>query len=144
LIDSSVLIAAERGRLDLAAKLSSLGEEPVALAAISASELLHGVRRAATSAQRIQREAFVERVLSSIDVAPSIWSSRAFTQSAQQRCTRRPWERTMPDRRDRDHTRIPGCDARPSQLPQGTRPPRLALVSAHLPQHLVAPRALAH
>ena len=68
LIDSSVLIAAERGRLDLPARLLPLGEEPIALAAISASELLHGVQRATTTAQKARRQAFVEHVLTSIEV----------------------------------------------------------------------------
>jgi len=33
LIDSSILVAAERGKLDLAERLASLGEDAVALAA---------------------------------------------------------------------------------------------------------------
>ncbi|HEV8245035.1 MAG TPA: PIN domain-containing protein [Polyangiaceae bacterium] len=68
LIDSSVLVAAERGKLDLKAKLSSLGEEPIAVAAITASELLHGVHRASSSTQRSVREAFVEQLLSNVEV----------------------------------------------------------------------------
>jgi predicted nucleic acid-binding protein len=46
LIDSSVLIAAERGQLsfdDIAARYS---DEDVAISAVTASELLHGVYRA--------------------------------------------------------------------------------------------------
>ena len=70
LIDSSVLIAAERGKLDLETKLLSLGTEPVALSAVTASELLHGVHRAATSAQQSRREAFVEQLLAHVDVIP--------------------------------------------------------------------------
>lgn len=43
-IDSSVVIAAERGRLDRAEVLKSPPEdETLAIAAITASELLHGV-----------------------------------------------------------------------------------------------------
>ena len=41
LIDSSVLIAAERGRLDLESVLRDYAETDFALAAITASELLH-------------------------------------------------------------------------------------------------------
>jgi tRNA(fMet)-specific endonuclease VapC len=67
LIDSSVLVAAERGRLDLEQQLLSLGSEPVAVAAVTASELLHGVHRATTAAQRSRREAFVERILSHVE-----------------------------------------------------------------------------
>ncbi len=68
-IDSSVLIAAERGRLDWAEVLKSLPEDqPVAISAITASELLHGVHRAATAEQRAKREAFVERLLATLPV----------------------------------------------------------------------------
>lgn len=70
LIDTSVLIAAERGDLDLTALVAGRADEAVALAAISASELLHGVHRAKTPAQRAAREAFVEGLLSAIPVVP--------------------------------------------------------------------------
>jgi len=46
LLDTAVLIAAERATFDMPGYLVSLGEAPVALAAISASVLLHGVERA--------------------------------------------------------------------------------------------------
>ena len=46
LVDSSILIAAERGQLDLDA-LGAKGEElEFAISAVTASELLHGVHRA--------------------------------------------------------------------------------------------------
>ena len=67
-IDSSIFIAAERGRLDLDRVLREHPDEPVALAAITASELLHGLHRAATPAQRRRREAFVESLLSELPV----------------------------------------------------------------------------
>lgn len=70
LIDSSVLIAAERRKLDLGDTLGTHGEEPVGIASITASELLHGVHRAATIAQRQRREAFVERLLAVVPVFP--------------------------------------------------------------------------
>lgn len=70
LIDASVLIAAERGRLDLPALLQGHGEEDVALAAITASELLHGVHRATKPALRARREAFVEQILANLPVVP--------------------------------------------------------------------------
>jgi tRNA(fMet)-specific endonuclease VapC len=59
LIDSSVLIAAERGELGLDALLARYAEEDVAISAMTASELLHGVHRARTAAQRHRRQAFV-------------------------------------------------------------------------------------
>ena len=70
LIDSSVLVAAERGTLDLNDKLGKELDNPVALAAISASELLHGVHRATSLNQRARRQAFVEQLLSALPVIP--------------------------------------------------------------------------
>jgi tRNA(fMet)-specific endonuclease VapC len=63
LIDSSVLIAWERDQLDLETKLTDQAHEDFAISAITASELLHGVYRAKTAAQRSRREAFVEGLL---------------------------------------------------------------------------------
>lgn len=70
LIDSSVLIARERETLDLDAALLEHADEPVGIAAITASELLHGIQRAATTAQRRRRETFVERLLAALPVFP--------------------------------------------------------------------------
>jgi predicted nucleic acid-binding protein len=70
LIDSSVLIAAERRRLDLEEPLGPHAEEPVGIASITAAELLHGVHRASTAAQRQRRETFVERLLAVLPVFP--------------------------------------------------------------------------
>lgn len=69
LIDTSVLVAAERGLLDLDRLLADYADERVALAAISASELLHGVHRLKGVA-RARTEAFVERVLAALPVVP--------------------------------------------------------------------------
>lgn len=63
LIDTGVLIAAERGRFSLADVVAALGEEPEALAAITASELLHDVHRAKDPAIRERRLRFVEFIL---------------------------------------------------------------------------------
>lgn len=70
LIDSSVLIAAERGQLNLEALLAEHAEENFAISAVTASELLHGVHRARTPAQRNRREAFVEGLLARLPVIP--------------------------------------------------------------------------
>ncbi|HEY6365388.1 MAG TPA: type II toxin-antitoxin system VapC family toxin [Candidatus Binatia bacterium] len=67
-IDSSVLIAWERKRLDLENQLAQRVEEDFAISTMTASELLHGVHRAVTPAQRSQREAFVEGLLHRIPV----------------------------------------------------------------------------
>jgi predicted nucleic acid-binding protein len=68
LIDSSVLIAWERDRLDLKNRLAELPEEDFAISTITASELLHGVHRATSPARRSQREAFVEGLLSRLPI----------------------------------------------------------------------------
>lgn len=70
LIDSSVLIAAERGVLDFSDLSTRYGEEDVAISAVTASELLHGVHRAGTAAQRHRRQAFVEGLLAHLPVVP--------------------------------------------------------------------------
>ncbi|HXV62256.1 MAG TPA: PIN domain-containing protein [Vicinamibacteria bacterium] len=68
LIDSSILVAAERGRLDLESALAKHQDSQFAISAITASELLHGVHRARGEARRGRRQAFVEGLLSSIPV----------------------------------------------------------------------------
>lgn len=70
LLDTAVLIAAERGTFDMAAYLAALGDAPVALAAITASELLHGVERTRDAAIRQRRSAFVDGVLANVPVIP--------------------------------------------------------------------------
>lgn len=62
-IDTSLLIAGERGRLDIAACVAGRESELFYLSVISASELLHGVWRADQAATRTRRSAFVEEVL---------------------------------------------------------------------------------
>ena len=68
-IDSSVLIAAERGHLDLAAALTDHRDETFAISAVTASELLHGVHRVAPS-KRAVTEAFVEGLIERLPVLP--------------------------------------------------------------------------
>ena len=70
LIDSSILIAAERGLLDLDVQLADHRDEPFALSAVTASELLHGVHRAHDAERRVQRERFVEGLLQRLPVLP--------------------------------------------------------------------------
>jgi len=66
-IDSSVLIAAERRQLDLRAALEDYKKETFFISAVTASELLHGVHRVA-AAKRPATEAFVEGILQRIPV----------------------------------------------------------------------------
>jgi predicted nucleic acid-binding protein len=68
LIDASILIAVERGTLDYDAVLAKHRESDYALSAITASELLHGVHRAASEGLRTRREAYVEALLGSLPV----------------------------------------------------------------------------
>ena len=68
LIDSSVLIAAERGSLELEILVREHADVDFAIAAITASELLQGVHRAKEQARRTRREAFVEAILTTLPV----------------------------------------------------------------------------
>jgi tRNA(fMet)-specific endonuclease VapC len=70
LIDSSVFIALERRGAGPDDVLTLVPDEPVALAAVSASELLFGVERADTPQRRARRERFVEVMLALIPVLP--------------------------------------------------------------------------
>jgi tRNA(fMet)-specific endonuclease VapC len=69
-LDTSVLIAAERGRLDLDRLLTAPGVEGVAVASITLSELLVGVARAKDSVARGRRSGFAEWVAAAIPVLP--------------------------------------------------------------------------
>ena len=68
LVDSSVLIDIERRRQSLDSLEAIANEEPIALAAISVSELLVGVHRAETEERARSRAAFVEDVVSRFTV----------------------------------------------------------------------------
>jgi len=81
LIDASILIEAERGRLDLEPHVTRHGEEEAFLSVVTASELLHGAHRATQPDVRARRSAFVEGILErfpllSVDLA----SARAHAQ----------------------------------------------------------------
>ena len=67
ILDSSVLIAAERGLLDLAVALGDHRDETFAISAVTASELLHGMHRV-TASKRARTEAFVEGILEKLPV----------------------------------------------------------------------------
>ena len=70
LIDSSVLVEVERGRLALEAVLDRGGDRPVAIAAITAAELLHGVHRLRASKRKARAEAVVETLLAALPAVP--------------------------------------------------------------------------
>ena len=66
LIDTSVLVDAERGGGGALGRVPEDGEHSISF--ITVSELLHGVRRAADGARRTQRQAFVEHVLGELEM----------------------------------------------------------------------------
>jgi tRNA(fMet)-specific endonuclease VapC len=68
LIDTSVIVAWERRNLDFAALEQRLHTTTVAISAITASELLHGVHRANSAYRRSRRGAFVNSLLSAVPV----------------------------------------------------------------------------
>jgi tRNA(fMet)-specific endonuclease VapC len=81
LIDSSVLIEADRGKLDLARLAAQYAQETFSISAVTASELLYGVHRAVAPAQRARRRAFVEGLLASMPVLPfDLVTARAHTE----------------------------------------------------------------
>jgi predicted nucleic acid-binding protein len=70
ILDTSVLVAAERETVRLEPFLESLGEAQVAITAITAAELLHGCHRASDPGVRARRFAFVEALLDLMPVLP--------------------------------------------------------------------------
>ncbi len=70
ILDSSVLIAAERGRYNLVGLLDAHPNEPFFITAITASELLHGCVRAIDAVVRERRTRFVEGVVQDYAVLP--------------------------------------------------------------------------
>ncbi len=68
MLDTSVLVAAERRAFALDALLESVGGESVGIAALTASELLHGCHRAADPGMRARRFAFVESLLALVPI----------------------------------------------------------------------------
>ena len=70
ILDSSILIAAERNRFDLVGFLSAHANDAILITAITASELLHGCERAKDSSVRERRTKFVEALLQDYLVLP--------------------------------------------------------------------------
>jgi predicted nucleic acid-binding protein len=68
LIDTSVLVAAERGRFDLRGWMRAREHEEFGLSAVTASELLQGVLRAASGRRREGRKALVEGLLAEVPI----------------------------------------------------------------------------
>ena len=129
MLDSSVIIAAERGELRLDALLADLGETSVSIAAITASELLHGTHRASSPAVRMRRSAFVEVVLRDVPVRnfglgearlhAELWASLAAdgqmigTHDLQIAATALAAGDSLVTLNTRDFSRVPGLDLEP-------------------------------
>lgn len=70
LIDTSVIISLERRKLPVSAMAEMLKDEPIAIASITASELLAGYYRSSVGQQREERLDFIEFVLTAFPVLP--------------------------------------------------------------------------
>jgi tRNA(fMet)-specific endonuclease VapC len=70
LIDASVLIEHERGRIDLGEKVRDREDERFFLSVVTASELLHGVHRAHHAPVRARRSAWVEGIFDRFPILP--------------------------------------------------------------------------
>ncbi len=70
LIDASVLIDHERGRIEIEEQLRQRQDEEFFLSVITASELLHGVHRASDPGICSRRSAWVEAILERFPILP--------------------------------------------------------------------------
>ena len=81
ILDTSVLIEAERGRLDIDECIRGREEEPFGLSVITVSELLHGVHRADSRKRRLKRSAYVEKVIELFPIYPfDLAASRVYAE----------------------------------------------------------------
>lgn len=73
-LDSSVLIAAERARLSTPEAIksirSSVGEVPIAICALTVAELAHGIYRAASPERSRQRRQFLDELKAQVPIQP--------------------------------------------------------------------------
>jgi tRNA(fMet)-specific endonuclease VapC len=70
IVDTSVLIATERGAFDMAGYIASVESGDLAVSAITASELLSGVERTRDAARRTRRAEEVDDALDAFQVVP--------------------------------------------------------------------------
>jgi len=81
ILDTSVLIEAERGRFDIETFVDGREEEPFGLSVITVSKLLHGVHRADSLKRRLRRGTYVEKVIEIFPVYPfEITSARVYAE----------------------------------------------------------------
>ena len=70
ILDTSVLIEGERGRLDIDQFINGREAQPFGLSVVTVAEFLHGVHRADSEKRRIKRSAYVEKVIELFPVYP--------------------------------------------------------------------------
>jgi tRNA(fMet)-specific endonuclease VapC len=74
ILDSSVVIEAERQHLNVAQFLKhiaqAIGEHEAALSSITVAELVHGIYRADTAERRVRRRAFLDDLKAAVPVHP--------------------------------------------------------------------------
>ena len=70
ILDTSILISAERKTFDIDQFIHGREDEYFGLSVITASELLHGVYRADTKSRKIKRGVFVEKIIELFPVYP--------------------------------------------------------------------------
>jgi len=81
ILDSSVLIEAERGHLDIDRFINGRETQRFGLSVITVAELLHGVHRADSEKKRIKRSAYVEKVIELFPIYPfGIDTARVYAQ----------------------------------------------------------------
>ena len=70
ILDTSVLVSAERGSLALEKLVMGRENEPFGISVVTVSELLHGVHRADSEKRRLVRSAFVEKIIQTFPLHP--------------------------------------------------------------------------
>lgn len=68
LVDTSVLIAAQRADLNLASRLRATGDQNIATATICVSKLLHGPHRMTNAVARARAERRIEDLLARLSI----------------------------------------------------------------------------
>ena len=68
LVDTSLLIAVQRAEMDMRKVIAADGDDPVAIATISASELLHGPHRMTNAVARARAELHIEQLLAHFSI----------------------------------------------------------------------------
>lgn len=70
IFDTSVLIAIERGSLNIEGLIKGRENEAFGISVITVSELLHGVHRADSEKRRLKRDAYVEKIIETFPIYP--------------------------------------------------------------------------